>query len=276
LIAPCTSNLPRLADPRDRVARLLRLADPALALGPQAGDRDATCAAAPRGVRWLVVFAPADPAIAAIDRHAGARAVRAISAELDRANRLECAHVAIDLGALTGLAARWHGLLDAFARGTLDHSTVRAFSARREAVASRHLDAARRGLDRLLPLCERRGAAMGLLPAAAGDALGLPNEIDGLLADYAGAPLVRWRATDREHGLVTLGLDAAARRAAGAVLLADAAGCLGGLPPGAGEVDWAAALRDIDDGAPRVLRAGRATERELVESMPFLADAASG
>jgi hypothetical protein len=212
--------------------------------------------------------------MAAIDRHAGARAVQAISAELDRANRLECAHVAIELGALGGLTTRWLDLLDAFARGTIDRATVRAFSAGRGAVASRHLDAARRGLDRLLPLCERRGTTLGLLPAAAGDALGLPAEIDGLLADYAGAPLVRWRATDREHGLRTLGLDTAERRAAGAVLLADAAGCLGGLPPGAGEVDWTAALGAIDDGAPRVLRAGRATERELVESMAFLADAA--
>lgn len=272
VIALSTGNLPS-NHPADRVARLLRLGADGLALGPHARDRDLLAAGATRGrTVFVAVLVPSGLRICAPDRHELREAIRVAEREIDRANRLECSSVVIDLGALdAGKGVRWPDLLDAFARGRLDRDVRDAFIASRRVLVERHLNATRRSLDTLLPLAEKRGSTVGLLPAASGDALGLADENDTLLRDYDGAPLAVWRATDREHRLRTLSL-ATAKPPAGVAgaIAADAAGLAGGLPPGSAEVDWSSALAGSAPEAPCVLQAELATEGELARALEFL------
>ena len=272
VVALSTGNLPS-SHPAARVARLLGLGADGLALGPHARDRDLLAGGVPRGrIGFVAVLVPGGLRICATDRHELREAIRVASIEIDRANHLECPNVVVELGALeAGLGPRWLDLLDAFARGRLEREVRDAFVASRRALVERHLDAARRSLDVLLPLAERRGSALGLLPAPSGDALGLADEIHALGRDYDGAPLAPWRATDRQHRLRMLSLAGSRPPAAAAgAIAADAAGLVGGLPPGSAEVDWSSALAGLAPGAPCVLQAELATEGELSRALEFL------
>ena len=164
------------------------------------------------------------------------------------------------------------GLIDAFSRGRDMDLHRRGFMGVRALGLPAAMDALRRSLDALLPWAERRGVAVGLSAASGGDSLGFPTEIDGLREDYAGAPLCGWRRIDREHGLRALGLTHAFTEPVSGADLADAAGLQGGLPPGAGEVDWSTALAGLDRNAALVLAAPRATEAELRRALAFLHD----
>jgi sugar phosphate isomerase/epimerase len=271
MLALSTDCLP--LPPAERLARLLGLSPDGLALGAEADLRDALTMELSRArVPMAALFLPGGPRLCAPDRDERREAVARAERELDRANRLEAGHAVVDPGALDpGLGPAWRALLDAFARGTPEGAARSEFLAARRRRRDAHLDGLRHSLDALLPPAERRGTVLGLLPAGAGDSLGFPEEIGALMADYAGAPLSPWRATDREHRLLALGLVARGTEvAASGATLADAVGALGGLPPGLGEVDWPAALAGVAPAAPRVLSCERATEDELRRALAFL------
>lgn len=275
VLALSTAALPAV-DPRDRPSRLMRLGAEALALGAETEDRDALTAAL-GGSRFpiVAVAVPSPPRLGAPDRREQREAVVRAEREIDRANRLECRFATLELGKLDasgprGLEAVWAALIDAFARGHPIDDLLREAHRMRAAVVRRHLDGMRRSLDVLLPLAQRRGTLLGLLPAHDGRSLGLAEEIRELCLDYASGPLGGWRATDREHRLSVTGASTGAWPDALGVDLADAAGLLGALPPGKGEVDFVSALAGLPRDAPRILGRTRATEPEVRRSLEDL------
>jgi len=261
-------------DPDERPAALMRLGVDGLSLGPQSRGRDVLTRTLLSLHVPIASVAVADtPRLCAHDRAEQSEAVARARIEVDRANRLECAHLVLDLGALPPTVPRVSDLIEAFSRGRLAAEDRAAFVRARQVHRAPAMDSVRRSLDALLPLAQRSGCAIALLPAATGDALGFPGEFDELRRDYAGAPLCRWRAVDREHGLFTLGLiQPDARGSAAGADLADAVGVLLGLPPGCGEVDWKLALSGLD-AAPRVIVAPLAREPELRKAVAWLKEA---
>jgi sugar phosphate isomerase/epimerase len=183
-------------------------------------------------------------------------AVERATRSLRTAAELGVGLVVVALGRVE-VDADWPLVRTRFARGEIDAAFWRDRSAARAARAPRHLDAARAALEPLLRLAESAAVTVALVNRPGYDEVPDAAEVRALLADFAGSPLGTFYDTAAAHVQETLGTAApgAALAAFGAAArgahLTDAAGFVRGLPPGVGEVDFAALRGQLPDAAPR-------------------------
>lgn len=212
-----------------------------------------------------VVFAPCPaprlgpgkraPALAALDKEERLAAVRLVQDTLARARNLAASVVVLPCPGRVSMPNRRALLVQWLAWGFLEPEgpaveMLRELRAQRAQAAPAHVDGLRFSLERLAIEAERRGLRLGLPNAAHYDELPTRDEALTLLAELAGAPVGLWLDTAAAHAKEVLGLGSqlafvrALRAATPAppilgVSLTDAAGLLGGLPPGVGEIDFA-------------------------------------
>lgn len=147
----------------------------------------------------------------------------------------------------------------------------------RRAVVGPYLAAATRSLEELLPLCEEAGVRLGLETRA--DYLDLPTfeELGELLARFDSQHLGYWHDTGHAQRQQALGLRAASdwlaaysQRLVG-LHLHDCVGLTDHGRPGAGEVDFAAALAAAGPATPRVCEfSHRLSEAEVASGLDYL------
>jgi sugar phosphate isomerase/epimerase len=211
-------------------------------------------------LRVLEAYAPAGrasagPALSALDAAERAVAVERAGRSVRVAAELGIGVVVVALGRVA-VPAEWPALRTAFERDELDAAGWRRYHAERDARAPAHLDAARAALEPLLRLAESASVSLALVNRPGYDEVPDAPEIRSLLAEFAGAPLGTFYDTAAAHAQETLGTAAPgahlAAFGAGALgaHLTDAAGFARGLPPGVGEVDFAALKGQLPDGAP--------------------------
>jgi sugar phosphate isomerase/epimerase len=208
----------------------------------------------------LEAYAPAErastgPALCAPDRAERAAAVQRAERSLRVAAEVGIGVVVVSLGRVD-FDAEWPLLRTRFARGEDTSELLRRTHAARAARAPLHLDAARAALELLLRLAERSDVSLGIVNRPGYDELPDATEALALLADFGGARLGTFYDTAAARVQETLGtaapgtaLAAFGANALGAHLT-DAAGFARGLPPGVGEVDFAALKGRLPAGAP--------------------------
>jgi sugar phosphate isomerase/epimerase len=215
----------------------------------------------------------AGPALAARDATERAAAARLAGRTILAAAELGARFVVVALG-VVGFDTESARLRAGFERGEAQESLWREKRAERAAAAGPHLDLARLALEPLLRLAESAGVVLAVTNRPDYAELPAPEELLGLLADFAGAPLGPWFDTAAAHGLEVSGAAApgatlaAFGRGALGVHLTDAAGLARGLPPGTGEVDFPALAAALPATAPRFVHcAPGAFPREIAASL---------
>lgn len=196
--------------------------------------------------------------LAALERDEAAAAVEVVQAALGFAAELGAPYVLISLGAVAGLAPLWDELRGRFLRGELlaDDGAAEALMTARAGLAVRHLDAARRSLDKLAELAARTGTTVLVRNPRRAIELPTPIELRTLTAGLRGAPLAPVLDAPAAHlgsvmHLVPLRETLLSFGTGPLALLGDACGAVGALPPGRGELDVAAVARLLAPGAQR-------------------------
>ncbi len=223
----------------------------AVALSCELDDGDWSALAAQlmeRGIPVPVLESPgprrrwSNAELSALDREESRTAVEAAKFGLLRAAELGAGHVVLQLGSVEVLRPDWVRLRERFVRGGLDDDVADEWMARRRRAVDKHLDAARRALDALLPaadasrvtLCLRNGARFIDLPTA--------MELEGLRGEFSGAPLAGAWDMAAGHlqdvmGFVSFGrTQRAFGTENGVSYVGDAAGPVGALGPGRGDL----------------------------------------
>jgi hypothetical protein len=206
------------------------------------------------------------PVLCSADREERLAALRALEATLRTAGELAAPVVVVRLGALP-IQHDFAATARAFARGALDETDVERLVAIRRKLSPRALDLARFGLDPALERAAAAGVTLTVANPARWYELPSAGELATLMGELRGAPLAPWYDAARAYARQALGFGRGRpavelERAAGA-FLTDAAGLLGDLPWGTGEVDHAAVLAGLPAAAARVLRSSIATDDEL-------------
>ncbi len=201
---------------------------------------------------WAIEQATGDraPALASRDREETDAAMREIGRLLTTAAELGAGQVIVGLGAVAELQRDWPAVRRAYLRAELDETQRAELMRRRTLLGGRYLDAVRRALDRLLPVADSSGLSIGLRNPGRPFGLPAPMELAELLRDFSGGPLVplldlRAAHLDEVMGFRSVTELVATWRSSPLVLVADACGPVVGLPPGRGEIDVAAALREV-------------------------------
>lgn len=213
--------------------------------------------------------APRPPRLACADRDERRAAIEATRETLRLASHLESRVVVLRLGGFD-FDLGWKALVRAFSRREIDEDRLEAVLSRRLKLAATALDWARFGLEPLLDQAEASGIVLALSNRARPFEIPDGPEIGVLLEEFRGAPLAPWFDAAAAHAREAIGLAPPGewlagygRRACGA-WLSDAAGLLGGLPWGRGEVDRTAVLTALAAGALTVVHCGPgATDEEL-------------
>ena len=185
--------------------------------------------------------------------------------------------VLLRLGEVVGVRGLWAPARRAFLRDELEGSAMATRLLReRDAHAPRHVDAVRRSLDRLARHAESRGVRIGVRNPARIIGLPSPVELQALLEDLAGAPVVPVLDLPAAHlgdamSLRPLGDTLDAWKSAPLALVADACGAVGGLAPGRGELDLERALSGLAATAHLVFTPSAILdEREIFEGTAAL------
>jgi sugar phosphate isomerase/epimerase len=229
-------------------------------------------------LRALEAYAPAGrasagPALAALDAAERAVAVERAERSVRVASELGIGVVVLALGRVA-VDAEWPLVRQRFTRDEVDESFWRRHRAAREARAPAHLDAARAALEPLLRLAESAAVTLALVNRPGYD--DVPDAADArvLLADFVGAPLATFYDTAAAHVQETLGTAAPGAQlaafgpAARGAHLTDAAGFTRGLPPGVGEVDFAALPGKLPASAPLFVHCAPSSHtREVGEAL---------
>jgi len=215
----------------------------------------------PRGTRA--------PRLAATEKDERREAMAQTAATIELAQVTHARVVVLRLGRLD-IRDGWSDSVQAFARGSWKTATAQRQLAERRHLVARALDQTRFALEPLLERAADAGVTLALANRARWFEVPDEVEIGVLLEDFRGAPLAAWFDAAAAHARETMGhgrsadtLAALAPRCAGA-WLSDAAGLLGGLPWGCGEVERAALLAALPESAlPVVHVAPGATDDEL-------------
>ncbi len=212
--------------------------------------------------------------LCAIDREEADTAIRVVRAAMDLATQLGAKTVIVSLGSVgergDGIERLWRQLVARWRRGVLLYEPASAQALRevRAALATHHLDAAMRSLDRLLEEASRRDLGLCLRSPARGLELPAALELATLRSVFAGAPLSALLDLPAAHLASSLQLlplrdtvlaYAAADPATGSqpltqpwANLADACGPIAGLVPGQGEAQPSAVARALPSQAQRL------------------------
>ena len=210
----------------------------------------------------------------ALDREEAQTAVTVTRAAMDLAVQLGAGAVIVSLGSVgergDGIERLWRQLVARWRRGVLLYEPASAQALRevRAALATHHLDAAMRSLDRLLEEASRRDLGLCLRSPARGLELPAALELATLRSVFAGAPLSALLDLPAAHLASSLQLlplrdtvlaYAAADPATGSqpltqpwANLADACGPIAGLVPGQGEAQPSAVARALPSQAQRL------------------------
>ncbi len=187
--------------------------------------------------------------LASAERDESEAACAAAEATMARAAELGAGLVLVSLGEVAALRRDWPAVRRAYLRGELadDARGRERFLRARAAAVPRHLDAARRALDRLALAGDRLGVTVGVRNPARILGVPAPDELRRLLDELRGAPLVPALDLAAAHlddamGFRPLAAVVDAWSASPLALVADACGPVTGLPPGRGEVDLPTAL----------------------------------
>jgi sugar phosphate isomerase/epimerase len=217
--------------------------------------------------------ASAGPALCALDRAERTAAVKCTERSLHLAAEVGIGVLVVSLGRVE-VDADWPLVRTRFARDEVAPELWRCRRAERDARAPLHLDAARDALEPLLRLAERCAVTLGLINRPGYDEVPDAAEVGALLAEFGGARLGTYFDTAAACVQETLGtaapgahLAAFGAHALGAHLT-DAAGFARGLPPGVGEVDFAALRGRLPETAPLFVRCAPASyPREVREAL---------
>ncbi len=209
--------------------------------------------------------------LAAIDRAESDAACEAAEATMARIANLGAEFLLLTLGDVAALRRDWPAVRRAFLRGELTDGGRERFVAARKKAAPRHLDAARRALDRLARRAESAGLVLGIRNPPRMIGLPAPAELPLLLTHVDGAPVAPALDLAAAHLDETMGFGPVAAvldawRAAPIALLADACGPVVGLPPGHGEIDFAAAIAALSPQARVAFRPSPSLTVEEVNS----------
>lgn len=187
--------------------------------------------------------------LAGPDRDEVQVAVEGVAATIRRAQSLRSAFVVLNLGEIRPVAASWTIARDRFLRGELDVDSVQELVAARTVAAPRSLDAVRRALDVLIPEAERAGIVLAIRNRRRHVELPTAHEMDQLLVELRGAPIVPLFDLAAAHLLDVMGVEPLSAtlgsfRSGPLTYVADACGPVGALGPGRGMVHGAV-LRDL-------------------------------
>jgi len=223
----------------------------------------------------LEAFAPVPrpnqgPSLCALDHDERAHAVMYAERSLRVASELGIPCVVLCLGRMP-LALDLTTLFEPFSRAELTADLLAEARSERSARAPKHLAKAESVLEHLLKLAERLGVRLALVNRPGHDEIPLPEEAALLLREFQGAPLGTFFDTAAAYtqdlvGITPLeaSLEAFAAHALG-VHLTDAAGPVRGLPPGIGEVDFAAFRGKFPGDAPLFAHCAPRSQRHEVE-----------
>jgi hypothetical protein len=217
----------------------------------------------PRGPRRPPRLATED-----VDERLAAAAQAAVT--IARAAELGARVVLLELGTVM-VRVDHQATLRAFARRQLEESDIARLVSARRALSPRALDLARHGLDPLLDRAAAAGVTLGLALRPWWFDIPTSAETAQLLAEFRGAPLAPWYDAAAAHIRQALGFGqgrpAVEIETAAGAWLTDAAGPLGGLPWGTGDVD-PAVLAKLPDGALRVVHAAApVSDEELAQAL---------
>ena len=191
------------------------------------------------------------------DRDEARTALEAALDTVARSAPLGARFVGVWLGEVRGMEPEWLTARERFLRGQLDERLARRLMQQRRALGQRPLDVARRALERLSRVAESEGLTLAVANGRRFTALPDPREIDLLLGDLRGAPIVPLFDVAAAHlpdvmGLQPFAVTEAAFGKAPLCYLGDACGPLGGLPPGRGQLDLGAIAKKLAPEAARV------------------------
>jgi sugar phosphate isomerase/epimerase len=233
------------------------------------------------------------PQLASPDREEVRAAAALVVDTVARAADLGARIVVLPTLGRVPLPQRGPRLIEWLERGYLDTGgpaveKLARYRAERQQVVPPVLDGVRQGLDRIGREAERRGLLIGVPNAARYDELPTRDELLRLLHELEGAPVGLWLDTYAAHAKEVWGLGSAAAflqgveasrpavRIIGATLT-DAAGLLGGLAPGRGEIDFDALLARLPEDAWGVVACEPwMREEEVAGALERLALAARG
>ncbi len=209
--------------------------------------------------------------LASLDREERHAAVRLTLQTIEQANDLEARAVVLHCGRVSMTAAT--EILHQYQhRGRIATDEARSFLARklteRDRLKPRHLDALCFSLEKLLPAAERHHVRLGLENRYHYHELPGIDDFALIFREFDGAPLGYWHDSGHAHAAEVLGLFAAQdllERYESQLVgchLHDARGLDDHLPPGRGEIDFAALVPYLMAGALQVieLKAGTAPE----------------
>jgi len=150
--------------------------------------------------------------------------------------------------------------------------------AERDRLKPAHLDALRFSLDDLLRAADRRQVRLGMETRYHYHELPGPEDFEGLLAEFDGAPLGYWHDTGHAFVTAQLGLtteNGLLERLAGRLVglhLHDARGLEDHLSPGTGQIDFKALAPHLAAGIPAVLELRPGTPQSAVRDGLALLD----
>lgn len=211
--------------------------------------------------------------LAATDRDERDTAVKLTLATIEQANDLETRAVVLH-GGRVDFNAETDLLYAFFQHGRMETEEARGFVARKLAERDRwkpaHLDALCFSLEKLLPAAERHHVRLGLENRYHYHELPGFDDFSLFFREFEGAPLGYWHDTGHAHAGEILALftaEALLQRYGSHLVgchLHDAMGLEDHLPPGAGQIDFAALHKGLPPHAPRVIELKPGTPTDAV------------
>ena len=211
--------------------------------------------------------------LAATDRDERNTAINLTLATIEQANDLETRAVVLH-GGRVDFNAETDLLYAFFQHGRMETEEAFGFVARKLAERDRwkpaHLDALCFSLEKLLPAAERHHVLLGLENRYHYHELPGIDDFELFFREFAGAPLGYWHDTGHAHAGEVLALCSAETllKRNGSHLvgchLHDAEGLEDHLPPGAGQIDFAALNELLPAHAPRVIELKPGTPTDAV------------
>lgn len=194
-----------------------------------------------------------------LDRSEAETAVGVVKAAMAFAQELGARYVVASLGQVRGLERLWRPVRGRFLRGVLlyNDESAEELMAIRAGLATRHLDAGLRSVDRMAEEASRRGVTLLLRNPRLPTEMPVALELALLRAELRGAPLAPLLDLPSAHLTSTLRCiplreTVVAFGDGPLASLADACSTLSGLVPGTGEVDVPVVTRALPKATQRL------------------------